>query len=58
MELAVDKAWLGELQDLGFASDRRPMEGVSLSVDLRVQHVVRDELAKALDRYKAIAGVG
>ncbi|WP_425086654.1 peptidoglycan D,D-transpeptidase FtsI family protein [Stappia sp.] len=58
MELAVDKAWLGELQDLGFASDRRPMEGVSLSVDLRVQHVVRDELAKALERYKAIAGVG
>ena len=53
MELAVDKAWLGELQDLGFASDRRPMEGVSLSVDLRVQHVVRDELAKALTRARA-----
>jgi cell division protein FtsI (penicillin-binding protein 3) len=58
MELAVDKAWLGDLQELGFASDRRPMEGVSLAVDLRVQHVVRDELSKALDRYKAIAGVG
>jgi cell division protein FtsI (penicillin-binding protein 3) len=58
MELAVDKAWLGDLQELGFASDRRPMEGVSLSVDLRVQHVVRDELAKALERYQAIAGVG
>ncbi|WP_029058980.1 peptidoglycan D,D-transpeptidase FtsI family protein [Stappia stellulata] len=58
MELAVDKAWLGDLQELGFASDRRPMEGVSLSVDLRVQHVVRDELAKALERYRAIAGIG
>jgi cell division protein FtsI (penicillin-binding protein 3) len=57
MELAVDKAWLGDLQQLGFASDR-PMEPVSLSIDLRVQHVVRDELTKALERYKAIAGVG
>ncbi|WP_428697826.1 peptidoglycan D,D-transpeptidase FtsI family protein [Stappia sp.] len=57
MELAVDKAWLGDLQQLGFASDR-PMEPVNLAVDLRVQHVVRDELSKALERYRAIAGVG
>ncbi|NNC27306.1 penicillin-binding protein 2, partial [Salinisphaera sp. USBA-960] len=57
MELAVDRAWLGDLRELGFASDRS-MEPVQLSVDLRVQHVVRDELVKALERYRAIAGVG
>lgn len=34
------------------------MEPVRLSVDLRVQHVVRDELVKAMERYRAIAGVG
>ncbi|WP_349357688.1 penicillin-binding protein 2 [Stappia sp.] len=57
MELAVDRAWLGDLQAAGFAADR-PMEPVRLSVDLRVQHVVRDELRKALERYRAIAGIG
>jgi len=57
IEKFVDKQWLGELQELGFASDR-PMEPVKLAMDLRVQHVVRDELAKALERYKAIAAVG
>ncbi|QGZ34228.1 peptidoglycan D,D-transpeptidase FtsI family protein [Stappia indica] len=57
MELAVDRAWLGDLRELGFASDRS-MEPVQLSVDLRVQHVVRDELVKALERYRAIAGIG
>lgn len=34
------------------------MEPVKLSVDLRVQHVVRDELVKAMERYKAIAAAG
>ncbi|WP_186387337.1 MULTISPECIES: penicillin-binding protein 2 [unclassified Stappia] len=57
MELAVDRAWLGDLRELGFARGR-PMEPVRLSVDLRVQHVVRDELVKAMERYRAIAGVG
>ena len=31
------------------------LEPVQLSVDLRVQHIVRDELASAMDRYQAIA---
>ncbi|MDN3720072.1 penicillin-binding transpeptidase domain-containing protein [Roseibium salinum] len=53
----IDEEWLSDLQSLGFASDRS-MEPVRLSVDLRVQHVVRDELAKAMERYRAIAAVG
>lgn len=57
MELAVDRSGLGDLQALGFARDR-PMEPVALSIDLRAQHVVRDELSKALERYQAIAGIG
>ncbi|WP_417669938.1 peptidoglycan D,D-transpeptidase FtsI family protein [Roseibium sp.] len=57
IEKYIDGEWLGELRDLGFASDRS-MEPVELAMDLRVQHVVRDELAKAVDRYRAIAAVG
>ncbi|MEJ8474684.1 peptidoglycan D,D-transpeptidase FtsI family protein [Roseibium algae] len=57
IEKYIDKEWLGDLRELGFASDRT-MEPVKLAMDLRVQHVVRDELVKAMDRFKAIAAVG
>lgn len=57
IEKHIDGEWLADLQSLGFASDRT-MEPVRLSMDLRVQHVVRDELVKAMDRYRAIAAVG
>ncbi|TYC51724.1 penicillin-binding protein 2 [Rhodobacterales bacterium] len=57
IEKYIDDEWLSELQALGFASDRS-IEPVRLSVDLRVQHVVRDELVKAMERYKAIAAAG
>lgn len=57
IEKYVDSAWLSDLQQLGFTSDRA-MEPVRLAMDLRVQHVVRDELVKATERYRAIASVG
>ncbi|SHM23118.1 peptidoglycan D,D-transpeptidase FtsI family protein [Roseibium suaedae] len=57
IERHIDQQWLSDLQKLGFASDR-PMEPVKLAMDLRVQHVVRDELVKAMDLYQAIAAVG
>ncbi|NRG17834.1 penicillin-binding protein 2 [Rhizobiales bacterium] len=57
MELAVDRAWLRDLQAAGFASEEA-LEPVKLSIDLRAQHVVRDEVRQAMERYKAIAGVG
>ncbi|MFD1696481.1 peptidoglycan D,D-transpeptidase FtsI family protein [Roseibium aestuarii] len=57
IERHLDKDWLADLQAAGFTADRR-MEPVKLAMDLRVQHVVRDEVAKAVELYKAIAGVG
>ncbi|WP_150525446.1 peptidoglycan D,D-transpeptidase FtsI family protein [Roseibium sediminis] len=57
VEKYVDSQWLADLQSIGFTAGK-PMEPVSLAVDLRVQHVVRDELSKAMERYRAIAAVG
>ena len=52
MEKYIDDQGLADLQAIGLARD---MEPVRLSVDLRVQHIVRDELERAMERYKAIA---
>ena len=54
MESYIDSQGLSDLQASGLAvaSDLQP---VRLSVDLRVQHIVRDEIAAAMDRYHAIA---
>ncbi|MBA5777812.1 penicillin-binding protein 2 [Stappia sp. F7233] len=57
MELAIDRAWLRDLQAAGFAANKA-IEPVRLSVDIRVQHVVRDELIRAMERYHAIAAAG
>ena len=54
LEKYIDDRGLQELRSLGLATDKE-MEPVFLSVDLRVQHYVRDELAKAMQRYQAIA---
>lgn len=57
MEKYVDQAWLTDLQELGFTQDRT-MEPVALSVDLRVQHAVRDELRQSMEYYQAKAAMG
>ncbi|NBN63366.1 penicillin-binding protein 2 [Microvirga tunisiensis] len=57
MEKYVDDAWLKDLQKLGFAQGRA-IEPVKLSIDLRAQHIVRDEVQKGIQQYHAIAGVG
>ena len=54
LEKYIDDRGLRQLQELGLASEN-DLEPVHLSIDLRVQHFVRDELAKAMERYKAIA---
>ena len=56
-EKFVDDHWLNDLRAVGFGSNER-MEPVALSIDMRVQHVVRDELKKAMENYKAIAAIG
>lgn len=57
MEKWLDNNGLMDLHRAGFATDRlqRPIE---LSVDLRVEHALRDELLKAKDKFHAKAASG
>lgn len=57
VEKTIDGRGLSDLHALGFAQTRN-LEPVRLSIDLRVQHVVRDELRRAMERYRSIAAVG
>ncbi|MDF1598369.1 penicillin-binding protein 2 [Mesorhizobium sp. YIM 152430] len=54
MEKYIDDQGLADLQasGLAIAGDLAP---VKLSIDLRVQHIVHDELTQAMERYQAIA---
>jgi cell division protein FtsI (penicillin-binding protein 3) len=57
MEKWLDNQGLADLHRAGFATDRlqRPIE---LSVDLRVEHALRDELLKAKEKFHAKAASG
>jgi cell division protein FtsI (penicillin-binding protein 3) len=57
MEKYVDGQGLGDLAAAGMTVNES-LEPVELSIDLRVQSVVRDELAAAMQRYNAIAAGG
>ena len=54
MEKYIDDQGLADLQASGLAipTDLQP---VKLSIDLRVQHIVHDELAQGMERYHAVA---
>lgn len=54
MEKYIDDQGLADLQAAGL-TESADLEPVQLSIDLRVQHIVRDELASAMERYQAIA---
>ncbi len=58
MEKYVDGLGLADLQAAGFANDNATLDPVRLSIDLRVQHVLHDELANAMTRYSAVAASG
>ncbi len=53
MEKYIDDQGLADLQANGLAV-AKDLEPVRLSIDLRVQHIVHDELTQAMERYKAI----
>jgi cell division protein FtsI (penicillin-binding protein 3) len=57
MEKWLDNPGLADLHRAGFATDRlqKPIE---LSVDLRVEHALRDELSKAKEKFHAKAASG
>jgi cell division protein FtsI (penicillin-binding protein 3) len=57
IEKVVDDRWLADLHRAGFARGEN-LDPVELSIDLRVQHILRDELLGAIERYRAIAATG
>jgi cell division protein FtsI (penicillin-binding protein 3) len=57
MEKYVDDQGLADLQALGLAGPDT-LEPVRLSIDLRAQYILHDELSQAMDRYHAIAAGG
>ncbi|TKB22838.1 MAG: penicillin-binding protein 2 [Mesorhizobium sp.] len=57
MEKYIDDQGLTDLQASGLAV-ARDLRPVKLSIDLRVQHVVRDEVATGMERFHAIAAGG
>ncbi|MCE1236812.1 MAG: penicillin-binding protein 2 [Hyphomicrobiales bacterium] len=58
MERAIDRDMgLDALHAAGFGGERE-MKPKRLSLDIRVQHVVRDEMAEAVQKFHAVAGVG
>src|SRR5207244_466456 len=57
IEKWLDTRGLADLHTAGFATDRL-QQPVELAVDLRAQHALRDELAAALEKFKAKAAAG
>jgi cell division protein FtsI (penicillin-binding protein 3) len=57
MEKWLDSNGLADLHRAGFATDRL-QKPVELSIDLRVEHALRDELLKAKEHYQAKAASG
>ncbi|KAB2699569.1 penicillin-binding protein 2 [Ochrobactrum sp. Kaboul] len=54
MEKYIDSQGLTDLRLAGLATGQS-LEPVRLSIDIRVQHIMRDVLVKAMERYRAIA---
>ncbi len=57
LEKYVDDKWLADLHAAGFARGE-DLDPVKLSLDISVQHILRDELVQAMERYRAIAASG
>jgi cell division protein FtsI (penicillin-binding protein 3) len=55
IERWIDGQGLNDLKGAGFAPEATDLKPVQLAVDLRVTHAMRDELAKAMKRFKAKA---
>ncbi|RXT48241.1 penicillin-binding protein [Bosea sp. Tri-44] len=58
MEKYIDSQGLQDLNGAGFAVQASDLKPVQLSIDMRVQHLVRDELVKGIEKYRAIAAAG
>lgn len=58
IEKYIDSQGLQDLNGAGLATQASDLKPVQLSVDLRVQHLLRDELLKGIEKYRAIAAAG
>ncbi|MCV9935845.1 penicillin-binding protein 2 [Boseaceae bacterium BT-24-1] len=58
IEKYIDSQGLQDLNGAGFAVQASDLKPVQLSIDMRVQHLVRDELVKGIEKYRAIAAAG
>jgi cell division protein FtsI (penicillin-binding protein 3) len=58
IEKYIDKTGLADLHALGFANKTQDLSPVRLSIDLRAQHVMRDELLAGMERFRAKAAGG
>jgi len=56
IQLRIDRD-LSEVQAIGLGGERG-LSPVALSIDMRVQHIMRTELQQAITRFRAIAGAG
>jgi cell division protein FtsI (penicillin-binding protein 3) len=58
IEKYIDGQGLQDLNGAGFATSAADLKPLELSLDLRVQHAMRDELMKAMEKFKAKAAAG
>jgi cell division protein FtsI (penicillin-binding protein 3) len=58
MEKYIDDQGLAALNLAGLTTDSADLKPVKLSIDLRVQFAMRDELMKGMEKYKAKAAAG
>ncbi|MCP8937174.1 penicillin-binding protein 2 [Alsobacter sp. SYSU M60028] len=58
IEKYIDGQGLAALSLAGLTTDSSELKPVALSLDLRVQHAMRDELVKGMEKFKAKAGAG
>ena len=58
IEKWIDGQGLQDLEGVGLLKSAADLAPVKLSIDLRVQHAMRDELLKAKEEFRAIAAAG
>lgn len=58
MEKYIDSQGLQDLNGAGLATQASDLKPIQLSIDLRVQHALRDELVKGMEKFRAIAAAG
>jgi cell division protein FtsI (penicillin-binding protein 3) len=56
IEKWIDGNGLNDLKGAGFAAEAQDLKPVQISIDLRVTHAMRDEMLKAVKKFRAKAG--